>query len=75
MWCLYGDFIVVRCVNERKGAGERGSQKNEINGFNHYIERNFLVELPIVGKKYTWYKAIGTAKSRLDRVFVSDKWL
>ena len=28
-----------------------------------------------MGKKYTWYKANGTAKSRLDRVLVSDEWL
>jgi len=52
-----------------------GSQKGEIKGFNDFIERNMLMELPVVGKKYTWFKANGTAKSRLDRVLVFDEWL
>jgi len=33
------------------------------------------VELPIVGKKFTWYKSDGSAKSRLDRFLVSLEWL
>jgi len=74
-WCLCGVFNAVRCENERKGKSERGNQNNEITGFNHFIERNFLVELPIVGKKYTWYKENGTTKSRLDKVLLSDVWL
>ncbi|XP_068504284.1 uncharacterized protein [Phaseolus vulgaris] len=28
-----------------------------------------------LGKKFTWYKADGSAKSRLDRVLVSEEWL
>ena len=28
-----------------------------------------------MGKKYTWFKANGTAKSRIDRVLVSEEWL
>jgi len=74
-WFLCGDFNAVRCASERKGVGERGIQKNEIIGFNIFIESNSLVELPLVGKKYTWYKANGTTKSRLDRVLVSNDWL
>jgi len=74
-WCLCGDFNAVRCESERKGVSERGSQKKEIIGFNNFIESNFLVELPLVGKKYTWYRANGTTKSRLDRVLVSEEWL
>jgi len=33
------------------------------------------LDLPIVGKKYTWFKANGSAKSRLDRILVSEEWL
>ena len=74
-WCFCGDFNAVRSAGERKGVGERGSQKSEIKGFNSFIESNLLVELPLVGKKFTWFKANGTSKSRLDRVLVSDEWL
>jgi len=74
-WFLCGDFNAVRCASERKGVSERGSQKKEISGFNNFIESNSLVELSLVGKKYSWYKVNGTAKIRIDRVLVTDEWL
>ena len=74
-WCFCGDFNDVRNQDERKGTSTRGSQRNKILGFNSFIDRNFLVEIPIVGKKYTWFKANGSTKSRLDRVLVSEEWL
>ena len=33
------------------------------------------MDVPVVGKKYTWFKTNGTAKSRLDRFLVSEEWL
>jgi len=33
------------------------------------------LDLPIVGKKYTWFKSNGSAKSRLDRILVSEEWM
>jgi len=74
-WCFCSDFNAVRCVNERKGTRVRGSQKSEINDFNSFIERKFLLEIPIVGKKYTWFKSNGSAKSTLDRVLLYEDWI
>jgi len=75
VWCCCGDFNAVRCAEERRGVRENASNKNEIRGFNDFIGRNLMDDLPIVGKKYTWYKADGSAKNRLDRVLVSEEWL
>ena len=33
-----------------------------------------MLEVPLVGRKYTWYKSNGTTKVRLDRVLVPDEW-
>jgi len=33
------------------------------------------VQLPLMGKKFTWFKANDSTKSRFDRVLVSDGWL
>jgi len=74
-WCVCGDFNAVRSEDERKGIRGSSSQKKEIDGFNCFIESNGLVDLPFVGKKYTWFKSNGTAKSRLDRILVSEEWL
>jgi len=70
-WCFCGDFNAVRSEDERKGIRGCSSPRKEIDGFNCFIEDNGLVDLPFVGKKYTWFKSNGTAKSRLDRILVS----
>ncbi|XP_068504049.1 uncharacterized protein [Phaseolus vulgaris] len=75
MWCLCGDFNAVRNRSERKGIRDRVVQSREIEGFNNFIDSNALLDLPVVGKIFTWFKADGSAKSRLDRVLVSDEWL
>jgi len=51
-WCFCGDFNVVRSISERKGVSERGDQSSEISSFNSFIYNIFLLNLPIVGKKY-----------------------
>ena len=73
-WCVCGDFNAVRSRSERKGIG-RGDQSREMNGFNSFIESNSLLDLPLVGKLYTWFKPDGTAKSRIDRALVTEEWL
>jgi len=72
-WCVCGDFNVVRHASERKGTKEKGGQKNEITSFNNFIARNFLLEFSIVGMRFTWFKSNGTAKSRLDKVLVTEE--
>jgi len=33
------------------------------------------MDIPMVGRKFTWYKPNGSAKSRIDRVLVSKEWM
>ena len=73
--CFCGDFNVVRREDERKGIGRGTSQRKEMSGFNDFIDTNCLVDIPTVGKKFTWFKPNGTAKSRLDRFLVSEEWI
>jgi len=74
-WCLCGYFNVVRSRNERKGIRDRGEQTSEVTGFNSFIDSNFFLDLPLVGKKFTWFKPDGTAKSRIHRVLITEDWL
>ena len=40
--------------------------------FSNFIERNFLVDLPLVGGEYTWFRDLENPfMSRIDRVLVS----
>ncbi|XP_068483401.1 uncharacterized protein [Phaseolus vulgaris] len=74
VWCLCGDFNAVRSRSERKGIREGSDYSSEIIGFNNFIDANLLLDLPIVGKNYMWFKSNGSAKSRIDRVLVSEEW-
>ena len=34
-----------------------------------------MVDIPCIGRKYTWYRPNGKAKSRLDRFLTTFEWL
>ena len=74
-WCVVGDFNSVRRQEERKSMISVIDYSREIKGFNEFIERSELVDIPLVGRKFTWYKPNGLVKSRIDRVLVSKEWL
>ena len=75
-WCVLGDFNAVRKVSERRGLNPSGNTAlREVQGFNKFIESMELIDVPLIGGKYTWYKENGTAKSRIDRVLVSLEWM
>ncbi|XP_057419451.1 uncharacterized protein LOC130713677 [Lotus japonicus] len=76
LWCIGGDFNAVRSEGEQRGiTSEGGSQRREIIEFNNFVEAMELVDLPLAGRKYTWYRANGQAQSRIDRFLISHEWL
>ena len=75
LWCFLGDFNSIRHHSEREGASQRGWDDNIINDFNEWIADLELVEIPSMGRRFTWFKPSGTAKSKLDRFLVSSNWL
>ncbi|GKV14964.1 hypothetical protein SLEP1_g25762 [Rubroshorea leprosula] len=71
-WCLGGDFNAVRSSGERAGCN---GMSREMKDFDSFIIESGLVDLPMVGRKYTWYNANGQHMSRIDRFLVSEEWL
>lgn len=72
--CLLGDFNCVHKASERvgiKGQDTGGGEKEE---FNVCIEGLGLIDLPMVGKSYTWYRPNGSARNKIDKVLVSMEW-
>ncbi|GAU31957.1 hypothetical protein TSUD_288910 [Trifolium subterraneum] len=67
-WC------VVRSSDERKSRAVNNSI-DDVSPFNQFIDGNFLIDLPLCGRKFTWYLHDGSAMSRLDRVLLSDGWI
>jgi len=41
---------------------------------NEFIDDRVLIDLPLGGRKFTWYKGDGRSMSRLDRFLLSEEW-
>jgi len=65
------DFNVMSRINERRRKNYKGSTTTrEVEGFNNFIETIELLDVPLIGRKYTWYKDNGMANSRIDRILI-----
>jgi len=55
--CLCGDINSVRDVEER--WSKRGNNVvYDFNNFSHFIDANGLIDLPLCGRRYTWFKGV-----------------
>jgi len=71
--CICGDFNTVRSMEEHKSVGGPSSHVGSVS-FNVFIGENFLVDLPLWGRNFTWFRGDGKSMSRLDRYLLSEKW-
>ncbi|KAL8476717.1 hypothetical protein ACS0TY_029134 [Phlomoides rotata] len=72
--CICGDFNSIRKFEERCGTrAESGRRDVEI--FDSFIRDTGLIDLPLHGRSYTWYKPDGLCKDRLDRILINSEWL
>ncbi|XP_039063854.1 uncharacterized protein LOC120208712 [Hibiscus syriacus] len=69
-WFMAGDFNTIRNNSERSGCSYR---QMEIVEFNSFIEACNLFDMPLSGRKFTWFGP-GNRKSRLDIIFIEDDW-
>ncbi|GAU27954.1 hypothetical protein TSUD_146720 [Trifolium subterraneum] len=71
--CVCGDFNAVRSIEERHSSKDVPNSSDLI-PFNQFIDDAVLIDLPLSGHKFTWYKGDGLAMSRLDRFMLSEEW-
>ncbi|KAL8549194.1 hypothetical protein ACS0TY_008154 [Phlomoides rotata] len=72
--CVIGDFNSVRDVNERDGRSMLPNLR-DIASFNGFVSGSGLIDLPLHGRKFSWYKPDGSCKSRIDRSLVNHEWI
>ncbi|XVF86913.1 hypothetical protein PTKIN_Ptkin18bG0078900 [Pterospermum kingtungense] len=67
-WCLGGDFNVVRRAEEKLGANYN---YNAMEAFSDFMENQGLVDLPMVGGRFTWQNNLSPpTRCRVDRFLV-----
>ncbi|GKV45963.1 hypothetical protein SLEP1_g52987 [Rubroshorea leprosula] len=72
LWCLVGDFNTVKNVEEKVGSQ---AVTTEMRDFNNFIMEAELIDIPLVGRKFTWYQPCGKLMSRINRFLLSEEWL
>ena len=71
-WYLVGDFNIIKYPSERLGCE---SFSLVMFAFSDFIESNSLVDLPLEGASFTWFRDFGLpSMSRIDRALVSLDW-
>jgi hypothetical protein len=65
----------------RSGVLTRDASSNSVGqrpqdniAFSRFIDDNFLIDLPLCGRKFTWYRGDGGSMSRLDIFLLSAEW-
>jgi hypothetical protein len=71
--CVCGDFNAFRHLDERRSS-RVGSRSLDHIPFNRFIDESFLIDLPLRGRIFTWYKGDENTMSRLDRFLLSEEW-
>ena len=72
-WCVFGDFNTIRYPSERLGCK---AFNPAMFAFSDFIEANYLVDLPLEGASFTWFRDSGSAcMSRIDRTLASVDWV
>ena len=70
--CVCGDFNSVRSLDGKKGRGTVFRQV-DADMFNKFIDDSFLIDLPICGRLFTWYRGDGVSMSSLDWFLLYEK--
>ena len=52
-WCVIGDFNIIRYPSERLGCE---AFSPAMFAFSDFIEANYLVNLPLEGASFTWFR-------------------
>ncbi|KAL8483186.1 hypothetical protein ACS0TY_026022 [Phlomoides rotata] len=73
LWCLCGDFNTTLDLTDRKGGSRLKVDYRSKQFFKFVLELD-LVDLPLLRRKFTWYKDNGGSCSRIDRFLISVSW-
>lgn len=74
IWCFTGDFNVVLKSSERRGVSSQ-HRCPKMKEFQLFVQDMKLIDLPVLGRRFTLFRANSSTMRRIDRVLVSEDWL
>ncbi|KAL8478158.1 hypothetical protein ACS0TY_030156 [Phlomoides rotata] len=76
IWLEDGGKCTIINVEEGERVGRAATwDENDMDHFNNFIRGSDLLEMPLIGRSYTWYRPNGACKSKLDRLLVNASWV
>ncbi|PNX83333.1 hypothetical protein L195_g039374 [Trifolium pratense] len=72
-WCVGGDFNVILHSSERKGCSADSRQSERIL-FNRFVEEMEVIDIPVLGKKFSWFSADAREENETDGCRV-ERWV
>ncbi|KAL8530056.1 hypothetical protein ACS0TY_007225 [Phlomoides rotata] len=67
-------IVNVYATNGIERDGRRnGSSSRDMMEFDSFIRNSGLMDLPLHGRSFTWYRPDGSCKSRLDRIMINSE--
>lgn len=70
-WCVRGDFNEVKNQEEIKGEGTHVNSR-EIDELQQFDDNLELVDVLVVGNRFTWFKFDSSCIRMLDRFLLSE---
>jgi hypothetical protein len=76
-WGLVGDFNATLNHDERRGVNSivSSASRAEMSEFGDFVREMEVIDLPLLGRNFTWFHPNGVSMSRIDRMLVSHGWL
>lgn len=72
--CIVGDFQFYHEMSMKELVEER-IYSRDIDCLDEFIVQSNLIDLPLIGKKFTYYRPDATCKSRLNRTIFNEEWI
>lgn len=71
--CVCGGFNVVRGTKEWRNAGIM-HRATGVSSFKKFIDGNDLIDLPLIGRRFTWYLDDDHSMCHINRFLLSESW-
>lgn len=72
--CIISNFNAVKVPGERT-CRENSALSSDVVALDGFIRNLNLLDIPLIGRKFSWYSPDGNSKRRIDQILVNKNWI